>query len=85
MVPQLLILHLYPDWPEAESEAVQEEVQHVGAPGQIVKVYVEVFVEVYALAIRIFVFFWSDSVAQLEVRFWLMMRDSRLWDPHLDL
>ena len=85
MVPQLLILHLYPDWPEAESEVLQEEVQHVGAPGQIVKVYVEVFVEVYALAIWIFVFFWSDLVAQLEVRFWLMMRDSQLWDPHLDL
>ena len=29
-----------PDWPEAESEVVQEEAQHVGAAGQIVKVYV---------------------------------------------
>ena len=85
MVPQFLILHLYPDWPEAESEALQEEVQHVVASGQIVKVYVLVFVEVYAHAIWIFVVFWSDLVAQLEVKVRLMMRDSELWDPHLDL
>ena len=84
VVPQLLILHLHPDWPEAESKVLQEEVQHVGAAGQIVQVYVEVFVEVYAHAIWIFVVFWSDLVAQLEVRFRLRMRDSQLWDPHLD-
>ena len=48
------------------------------------KVYVEVFVEVYAHAIWIFVVFWSDLVA-LEVRFRLRVRDSQLWDPHLDL
>ena len=63
MVPQLLILHLYPDWPEAESESLQEKVQHVGAGGQIAKVYEEVFGE----AIWIFVVFWSDLVAQLDV------------------
>ena len=51
VVPKLLILHLYPDWPEAESEVLQEEVQHVGTAGQIVKVFVEVFVEVCAHAI----------------------------------
>ena len=67
VVPQLLILHLNPDWSEAESEVLQEEVQHVGAAGQVVKVYVEVFVEVYAHAIWIFVVFWSNLVAQLEV------------------
>ena len=77
MVPQFLILHLYPDWPEAESEALQEEVQHVGAAGQIVRVYVKVFVEVHAHAILIFVVFWSDLVAQLEVKVRLMMRDSQ--------
>ena len=54
VVPQLLILHLYPDWPEAESQVLQDEVQHVGAAGQIVKVYVEVFGEVYAHASWIF-------------------------------
>ena len=48
MVPQFLILHLYPDWPKAECEVLQKEVRHVGAADQIVKVYVEVFVEVYA-------------------------------------
>ena len=85
MVPQLLILHLYPDWPEAESEVLQEEVQHVGAAGQIVKVYVEVFVEVHAHAIWIFVLFWSDLVAQLKVIVRLMMRCAQLWDLHLDL
>ena len=79
-----LILHLYPDWPEAEPEALQE-VYYVGAAGQIVKVYVEVFVEVYARAIWIFVVFWSDLVAQLEVVVRSMMRDSQLWNPHLDL
>ena len=47
--------------------------------------FVEVFVEVYAHAIWIFGVFWSDLVAQLEVRFQLMMKDSQLWDPHLDL
>ena len=36
MVPQFLILHLYPDRPEAESEVLQEEVRHVGAADQIV-------------------------------------------------
>ena len=36
---------------------------------QIVRVYVEVFVERYAHAIWIFVVFWSDLVAQLKVRF----------------
>ena len=85
VVPQFLILHLYPDWPEAESEVLQEEVQQVGAAGQIVNVYVEVFVEVYAHAIWIFVVFWSDLVAQLEVMVRLVMRDSQLWDSHLDL
>ena len=75
MVPQLLINHLYYDWPEAESEVLQEEVQHVGAAGQIVKV----LVEVYAQAIWIFVVFWGDLVAQLEVRFRLRMRDSQRW------
>ena len=35
----------------------------LGAAGQIVKVYVEV----HAHAIWIFVVFWSDLVAQLEV------------------
>ena len=85
VVPQFLIFHLYPDWPEAESEALQDEVQHVGAAGQIVKVYVDVFVEVYAHAIWIFVVFWSDLVAQLEARLRLMMRDPHQWDPHLDL
>ena len=85
MVPQLLILHLHPDWPEAESEVLQEEVQHVGAAGQIVKVYVEVFVEVHAHAIWIFVLFWSDLVAQLKVIVRLMMRGAQLWDLHLDL
>ena len=54
VVPQLLILHLYPDWPEAEPEVLQEEVQHVGAADQIVKVYVEVIVEVYTHATWIF-------------------------------
>ena len=82
MVPQLLLCL---DWPEAESEVLQEEVQQVGAAGQIVKVFVEVFVEVCAHAIWIFVVFWIDLVAQLEVRFRLMMRDSKLWDPRLDL
>ena len=81
VVPQFL--HLYPDW-QAESEALQEEVQHVGAADQIVKVSVEVFVEVYAHAIWIFVVFWSDLVAQLEVKVRLLMMDSQLWDPHLD-
>ena len=38
LVPQLLILHLNPDSPETESKVLQEEVQHVGAAGQIVKV-----------------------------------------------
>ena len=85
VVPQFLILHLSPDWPEAESQVLQEEVQHVGAAGQIVKVHVEVFVEVYAHAIWIFVVFGSNLLAQLEVRFRLMMRDSQLWDPHVDL
>ena len=33
VVPQFPTLHLYPDWSEAESEALQEEVQHVGAAG----------------------------------------------------
>ena len=70
---------------EAESEVLQEEVQHVGAAAQIVKVYVEVFVEVYAHAIWIFVVFWSDLVAQLEEKVRLRMRDSQLWDPDLDL
>ena len=37
----------------------------LGAAGQVVKVYAEVFVEVYAHAIWIFVVFWSDLVAQL--------------------
>ena len=74
-LPQLLILQLYRNWPDAESEVLQEEVQHVGAAGQIVKVYVEVFVEVYAHAIWIFVVFWSDLVARLEVSFRLRMRD----------
>ena len=36
----------------------------------------EVFVEVYAHAIWMFVVFWSDLVAQLEVRFRLKMMDS---------
>ena len=85
VVPQLLILHLYPDWPEIESEVLQEEVQRVGAAGQIVKMYVELFVEVYAHAIWIFFVFCSDLVAQLEVKVQLMMSDSQLWDPHLDL
>ena len=86
VVPQFPTLHLYPDWSEAEPEALQEEVQHVGAAGQIVKVYVEVFVEVYTHVIWIFFFvFLSDLVAQLEVMVLLMMRDSLLWDPHLDL
>ena len=85
VVPQFIILHLYPDWPEAKPEALQKEVQHVGAAGQIVKVHVEVFVEVYAHAIWISVVFWSDLVAQLEVKVRLMMRESQLWDPHLDL
>ena len=80
MFPQFLIFHLYLDWPEAESEDLQEDVQHVGAAGQIVKVYVEVFVEVW-----IFVVFWSDLVAQLEMIVRLMMRDLQLCDPHLDL
>ena len=81
MVAQLLILHLYPDWQEIESQVLHEEVQHVGAAGQTVKV----FVEVYAHAIWIFVVFWSDLVAQLEERFCLVTRDSQLWDRHLDL
>ena len=85
MVSQFLILHLYPDWPEAESEPLQEEVQHVGAAGQIVKVYVAVFVEVFPHAIWVFVVFWSDLVAQLEVMVLSMMRDSQLRDPHPDL
>ena len=51
MVPQFLILHLYPHWPEAESEALQEEVRHVGAAGQDVMVYVEVIADVIAHAI----------------------------------
>ena len=85
VVPQLLILYLYPDWPKGESEVLQEDVQHVEAAGHIVEVYEEVFVEVYAHAIWIFVVFWSDLVAQLKVRFRLRMMDSQLWDPHLDL
>ena len=50
------------------------------------KVYVEVFVErsrdldLCCLLERS-----SDLVAQLEVRFRLMMRDSHLWNLHLDL
>ena len=75
MVPQLLILHVYTDLSKAESEVLQKEVQHVEAAAQIVKVYVEVFVEVYAHAIWFFVVFWSDLVAQLEVRFRLRVRD----------
>ena len=59
----------------------RREVQHVGAAGQIV----EVFVEVYTHVIWIFFVFLSDLVAQLEVIVLLMMRDSQLWDPHLDL
>ena len=31
VVPKFLILHMCHDWPEAESEALQEEKQHVGA------------------------------------------------------
>ena len=85
VVPQLLILHLYPGSPEAESEALQEEVQHVGAAGQIVKVYVELFVELYAHTTWIFVVFWNDLVPQLEVIVRSIMRDSQLWDPHLGL
>ena len=49
------------------------------------KVCVEVVVEVYAHATWIFVVFWSDLVTQLEVVVRSMMRDSQLWDPHLDL
>ena len=36
VVPQFLILHLYPDWPVAESDFLQ---QHVGAAGQIGKIF----------------------------------------------
>ena len=85
VVPQFLILDLHPNWPEAESEILQEEAQHVEAAGHIVKEYVEMFVEVHAHAIWIFVVFWSDIVAQMEVIVLSMMRDSQLWDPHLDL
>ena len=49
------------------------------------KVYVEMFVEMYAHAIWIFVVFWSDLVAQLEVKIPLMMRETQMWDPYLDL
>ena len=51
MVPRLLSRHAFLDWPVAGSDAVQEEVQQVGATGLNVKVYVEVFVEEYAHAI----------------------------------
>ena len=84
MVPLLLSRHLYLDWPEAGSDALQAEVQQVGAAGRSVKVYVEVFVEVCAHAIRIFVVFWSDSVAQLAAIVRSMMRDSQLWDPYVE-
>ena len=59
--------HAFLDWPVAGSDAVQEEVQQVGAAGLNVKVYVEVFVEEYAHAMWTFVVFWSDLVAQLDV------------------
>ena len=85
MVPRLLRPHLYLDWPEAGSDALQVEVQQVGAARWSVKVYVEVFVEVRAHAISIFVVFWSDFVAQLAARVRSMVRDSQVWDPHLEL
>ena len=65
MVAQFLILHLYRYWPQAKCQAlqVQEEVHHVGAAGLIVKVHVEVFVEVvHAHAISIFVVIWSALI-----------------------
>ena len=57
----LLTPHLYLEWPEAGSGALQEEVQQVGAAGW----NVEVFPSVFAHAIWILVVFWSDLVAQL--------------------
>ena len=85
MVPPLLNPHPYLDWPGAGSDAIQVEVQQVGANGRSVKVYVQVFVEVYAHAIWIFVVFWSDLVAQPAATVQSMKRDSQLWDPHLVL
>ena len=57
VVPRLLIPHPHLDWPEAGSAALQEK--EVAA-----FVNVEVFVEVFAHAIWIFVF-WSVLVAEL--------------------
>ena len=79
VVPRLLTTHPHLEWPEAGSAALQEEVQQFGAAGW----HVEVNVEVLAHAIWTFVVFWSDRVAQLTAMVWLMvMRDSRLRDPH---
>ena len=85
MVPRFLSSHPHLDWPEAESDALQEELQQVGAAGQNVKVYVEVFVEVYAHAIKIFVVSWSDFVPQLAAMVRSMMRIHSCRDPHLEL
>ena len=77
VVPRLLILHPYLEWPEAGSAALREEVQHVGAAGRHVKVHVEVL----AHAIWTFVVVWSDLVAQLTAIVQLMlMKDSE--NPH---
>ena len=38
VVPRLLIPHLYLEWPGAGSDAIQVEVQQVGAAGRSVKV-----------------------------------------------
>ena len=76
VVPRLLAPH--PEWPEAGSAALREEVQQVGAAGR----HVDVHVEVLAHEIWTFVFC-NDLVAQLTAMVRLMvMRDSRLRDPH---
>ena len=64
--PQLLILHLYPDWLEADSEALWEEVQHVGAAGQICGgVCWKCSLRCTLTRSGLIVEFWYDLVAQL--------------------
>ena len=78
VVPRLLTPHPHLECPDAGSASLRE-VQQVGAAGR----HVEVHVEVLAHAIWTFVVFWRYLVAQLTAMVRLMvMRDSRLRDPH---
>ena len=78
VVPRLLTPHPHLDWPEAGSAALREEVQQVGAGatcggacGGVRSRDLDFFV------------FWIDLIAQLTAMVRLMvMRDSRLRDPH---